>query len=112
MEKREEGADLNSEMLREQRHSTLTVEGFYAEEMVRPLRIEFEDVIFHLCERGNARQAIFRDEGDCARFLKLLSESTQRFEAPILCFVLMGIIFIWWRRRPRPNLRRSMQQES
>jgi hypothetical protein len=29
--------------------------------MVRPLRVEFEDAIYHLCARGNARQAIFHD---------------------------------------------------
>jgi len=55
--------------------------------MARPLRIEFEDVIYHLCARGNARQPVFRDERDCVRFLELLSESAQRFEAAILCFV-------------------------
>jgi hypothetical protein len=31
-------------------------------------------------------QAIFHDERDGARFLKLLSESAQRFEAAVLCF--------------------------
>ena len=58
--------------------------------MARPLRIEFEDAIYHLCARGNARQAIFHGERDRARFVELLSESTKRFEAAILCFVLMG----------------------
>lgn len=55
-----------------------------AGEMARPLRVEFEDAIYHLCPRGYARQAIFHDERDCARFLKLLSESAQRFE-PRFC---------------------------
>jgi len=27
--------------------------------MARPLRVEFEDAIYHLCTRGNARQRIF-----------------------------------------------------
>jgi Transposase IS200 like. len=58
--------------------------------MARSLRVGFEDAIYHLCARGNARQAIFHDERDCAHFLKLLSESAQRFEPAILCFVLMG----------------------
>jgi len=35
--------------------------------MVRPLRVESEDAIYHLCARGNARQAIFYDEQDRAR---------------------------------------------
>ena len=62
----------------------------------------------HLCARGNARQAIFHDERDCARFLKLLSESAQRFEAAILCFVLMGNHFHLVAQTHRANLRRWM----
>lgn len=37
-----------------------------------------------------ARQAIFQNERDCGRFVQLLSESAQRFEAAVLCFVLIG----------------------
>jgi len=40
--------------------------------MARPLRVEFEDAIYHLCARGNARQ-VFHDECDRARFVELLS---------------------------------------
>jgi len=53
--------------------------------MARQLRVEFEGAIYQLCARGNARQAIFHDERDYARFLKLLSESAQRFDAAVLC---------------------------
>jgi putative transposase len=76
--------------------------------MARPLRVEFEDAIYHLGARGNARQAIFHDGRDCARFLKLLSESAQRFEAAILCFVLMGNHFHLVAQTHRANLRRWM----
>jgi hypothetical protein len=31
-------------------------------ELVQPLRIEFEDTIYHLCVRGDARQPIVGDE--------------------------------------------------
>ena len=54
--------------------------------MARPLRVEFEDAIYHLCGRRNARQAIFHDSRDRARFVELLSESAQRSNAAILCF--------------------------
>ncbi len=76
--------------------------------MARPLRVEFEDAIYHLCARGNARQAVFHDERDRARFVELLSESAQRFEAAILCFVLMGNHFHLVAQTHRPNLRRWM----
>jgi putative transposase len=48
--------------------------------MARPLRLEFEDAIYHLCARGNARQRIFWDDRDRAHFLALLEESAQRFD--------------------------------
>jgi REP element-mobilizing transposase RayT len=76
--------------------------------MARPLRVEFEDAIYHLCARGNARQAIFRDERDCARFVALLSESAHRFDAAVMCFVLMGNHFHLVAQTHRPNLRRWM----
>jgi hypothetical protein len=58
--------------------------------MARPLRIEFEDAIYHLCARGNGRQTIFHGEPDRARFVELLSESTKRFEAAISVFRFDG----------------------
>ena len=76
--------------------------------MARPLRIEFEGAIYHLCGRGNARQSIFHDERDCARFVELLGQSAQRFDAAILCFVLMGNHFHLVAQTHRPNLRKWM----
>jgi len=46
--------------------------------MARPLRIEFEEAIYHVCARGNAPQRIFCDERDRARFVELLNESVGR----------------------------------
>ena len=57
--------------------------------MARPLRVEFEGAIYHLCTRGNARQRIFRDDRDRAHFLDLLEQSRRRFEVSVICFVLM-----------------------
>jgi putative transposase len=76
--------------------------------MARPLRVEFEEAIYHLCARGNARQRIFHDERDHARFVELLAESARRFYAAILCFVLMGNHFHLVAQTHRPNLRRWM----
>ena len=45
--------------------------------MARPLRIEFEEAIYHLCARGNARQAIFHDEQDRNQFVELLNASAN-----------------------------------
>jgi REP-associated tyrosine transposase len=77
--------------------------------MARPLRVEFEDAIYHICARGNARQRIFFDERDRARFVALLEESARRFEGAILCFVLMGNHFHLVAQTHRANLGRWMQ---
>ena len=58
--------------------------------MARPLRVEFEDAIYHVCTRGNARQRTFWDNRDRSRFVELLAESARRFDVSIFCFVLMG----------------------
>jgi putative transposase len=76
--------------------------------MSRPLRVEFEDAIYHLCTRGNARQRIFWDERDRARFVELLDESQRRFKVAILCFVLMGNHIHLVAQTHRPNLSRWM----
>jgi hypothetical protein len=58
--------------------------------MARPLRIEFEDAIYHLCARGNARQpvhvmsrgdrreAIFHDDADRVEFLTTLGRASLK----------------------------------
>lgn len=76
--------------------------------MARPLRVQFEGAFYHLCARGNAREAIFRGERDHARFVALLEESADRFDVAILAFVLMGNHFHLIAQTRRPNLTRWM----
>jgi REP element-mobilizing transposase RayT len=77
--------------------------------MARPLRIEFEGAIYHVCARGNAREDIFRTEADRVRFLKLLEQSVERFAGAVFCFVLMSNHFHLVVRTARPNLSAWMQ---
>src|SRR6266513_3001089 len=72
--------------------------------MARALRIEFEDALYHVCARGNARGEIFRSDTDRARFLQLLERSAERFFGTVLCFVLMDNYFHLVVRTHRPNL--------
>ena len=58
--------------------------------MARPLRREFEGALYHLTGRGNARQRIFADQKDCAKFVQLLRESLQRYDVALHGYVLMG----------------------
>ena len=76
--------------------------------MARPLFIEFEDAIYYLLARGNARRRILHDERDCARFVQFLGESAHRFDAAVLCFVFMGNHFHLLAQTHQPNLGRWM----
>ena len=76
--------------------------------MARPLRIEFENALYHVCSRGNERQKIFRDESDRLEFLKVLERSCSRYQVSVLAFVLMSNHFHLIARTQRANLSRWM----
>jgi putative transposase len=76
--------------------------------VARPLRIEFEGALYHLTGRGNARQKIFADEKDCAKFVQLLAASLRRFEIELHAYVLMGNHYHLVVETPRANLGRWM----
>ena len=76
--------------------------------MARPFRIEFENAIYHVCARGNARGEIFRTNSDRDRFLQLLQSSAERFRADVFCFVLMDNHFHLLVQTHEPNLSRWM----
>ena len=76
--------------------------------MARPLRIEFEDAIYHVTARGNERQRVFRAEGDRKQFLALLARSCDRCEVSLLVLVLMGNHFHLVAQTHRGNLSRWM----
>ena len=77
--------------------------------MARPLRIEFEQALYHVCTRGNARGDIFRTDSDRTRFLTLLEQSTQRFAGAVFGFVLMDNHVHLLLQTYRPNLGHWMQ---
>ena len=76
--------------------------------MARPLRVELKDAVFHLRARGNERRAVFWDEQDRGRLVKLLARSCARYQVPMLRCVLMSNHFYLLAQTHRPNLSRSM----
>ena len=61
-----------------------------------------------MTSRGNARQRIFADEKDCAKFVQLLQESLQRYDVALHAYVLMGNHFHLIAETRRANLGRWM----
>ena len=69
--------------------------------MARKLRIEYPGAIYHVMNRGDRREDIFHDDGDREGFLATLAEACAKADWQVHAFCLMGIIFIWWWRRPK-----------
>lgn len=76
--------------------------------MARPLRIEFEDALYHLTARGNRREAIFGGDADREHFLALLGRSLARCEVELHAYVLLPNHFHLLARTRRANLSRWM----
>jgi REP-associated tyrosine transposase len=58
--------------------------------MSRPLRIEYAGAIYHVCARGNGRQAIFLDDDDRGEFLHSLWSVSSRLPWRVWAYCLMG----------------------
>jgi putative transposase len=57
--------------------------------MARPLRIEYPGAIYHVMSRGNARQAIVRDDVDRQKLLKDLEDTVVRCGWEMFPFAFM-----------------------
>ncbi|MFV1964000.1 MAG: transposase [Pirellulaceae bacterium] len=78
--------------------------------MARPIRIEYSGAIYHVMSRGNARQAIFRDDIDQQKLLDGLEDTVVRYGWELFSFVFMPNHIHLFFRTPRPNLSRGMQR--
>jgi hypothetical protein len=58
--------------------------------MSLPLRLEFAGALYHLSARDNAREDIFRDDGDRATFLDLLGREIAQQRWRRYAYCLMG----------------------
>jgi putative transposase len=77
--------------------------------MARPLRIEFPGALYHLCSRGNARQAIYLDDGDRRKWLTLLGEVCIRFNWVCYSYCLMTNHYHLMIETPDGNLSLGMR---
>lgn len=77
--------------------------------MARPLRIQFENALYHVTSRGNARQDIFLDDEDRDRFLRDLGRMIDRFGWLCHAYCLMNNHYHLLIETPRANLSQGMQ---
>ena len=77
--------------------------------MARALRIQFPGAVYHVTSRGDRRNAIFVDNGDRQRFLELLAQGLERFDAVAMAYCLMGNHYHLVLQTRRANLSRLMR---
>ena len=58
--------------------------------MGRPLRLEYPGAVYHVMSRGHERAAMFRDDEDRERFLRLLGTIAMREGWEVHGYCLLG----------------------
>lgn len=77
--------------------------------MSRPLRIEYPGAVYHVMNRGGARQKTFLYKEDYESFLKTLSETHELWGIEVLAYCLMNNHYHLCLRTPEGNLSRVMR---
>ena len=77
--------------------------------MPRKARVEFAGAIYHLLDRGDRREAIFRDDIDRRGFLRTLAEVCARTGWRIHAYVLMSNHYHLLVETPEANLVAGMR---
>lgn len=77
--------------------------------MARKLRIEFPGAIYHIMNRGDRREEIFRDDVDRLRFLDTLGEACVKTDWQIHSYALIPNHFHLVLETPKANLVKGMK---
>ena len=77
--------------------------------MVRPLRIQFPDAIYHLTCRGIERRDIFMSAEDRHKFLGLLCKSLETYQVILHSYILMKNHFHLIIQTPKANCSEFMR---
>ncbi|MBI3291454.1 MAG: transposase [Elusimicrobia bacterium] len=77
--------------------------------MARPLRIEYENAVYHITSRGNEQQAIYRSDKDRRRFLDILGDVVKRYRWICHAYCLMDNHYHLLIETPLANISRGMR---
>ena len=77
--------------------------------MARKLRVEYEGAIYHVMNRGDRREPIFRDDADRALFLETLGQACRRTDWQVHAWCLMSNHFHLVIETPKANLVAGMK---
>lgn len=77
--------------------------------MSRPLRIQYENAVYHVMNRGLGRQRIFLFDDDYGMFIEALKETSLLFGIRVIAYALMPNHYHLLIQTPRANLSRAMR---
>ncbi len=77
--------------------------------MARPLRVEYPGAFYHVINRGNNQEKIFKNDRDREKFLEYLEKANERFSIIIHTYCLMSNHFHLLVGTPDANLSQAMQ---
>ncbi|MHB1305610.1 MAG: transposase [Limisphaerales bacterium] len=77
--------------------------------MARQLRVEYPGAIYHVLNRGDRREPIFKDDADRQRFVETLGEACVRTGWQVHAYVLLPNHFHLVLETPQPNLVTGMK---
>ena len=77
--------------------------------MSRPLRIQYPRAVYHVMNRGRARQPTFVGEADDQAFLDTVAEAARLWGIEVFGYSLMGNHYHLCVKTPRGNLSRVMR---
>ena len=77
--------------------------------MARKLRVEYPGAIYHVMNRGDRREPIFKDDTDRQRFIETLGEACAKTGWQVHAYVLMPNHFHLVVETPQPNLVAGMK---
>lgn len=78
--------------------------------MARPLRLAVLGGVYHVVSRGNEKRAIYLDESDRNRFLKILESVTERLNVLCHSYCLMGNHYHLILETPDANISLAVRQ--
>lgn len=77
--------------------------------MARPLRVEYPGAFYHVINRGNAGENLFKSKKDRVKFLEYTEKTVERFSIKIHSYCLMKNHYHFLIETPEANLSQAVQ---
>jgi REP element-mobilizing transposase RayT/predicted DNA-binding protein YlxM (UPF0122 family) len=76
--------------------------------MARPLRLQFENAVYHVTARGNRKERLFLTKRDYDIFIEKLNDTFEKYSFICYAYALMGNHYHLVIKTPNPNLSEGM----